>query len=85
MNELFATWHHSRSGVVEHLTQAHCQLLDMPGLEAALAMVDAAIAQVSRWLDQQGGTPRAEPSWESVDLQGLFQPAFEGGADHAAG
>lgn len=51
MNDLFATWHHSRSDVVDHLSQAHCQLVGIRGLEAALAMVDTALAQVSAWFD----------------------------------
>jgi hypothetical protein len=47
MNKLFATWHHPGSDVVDHLLQAHGQLLDLPGREEVLALVDAALLELS--------------------------------------
>jgi hypothetical protein len=47
MNKLFATWHHPDSDVVDHLMQAHGQLLDLPGREEVLALVDAALLELS--------------------------------------
>ncbi len=61
MNNLIATWHRSRWDLVEHLSEAHCQLLDVPGLEAALAMVDAALTEVCLWLDQPVRLEKARP------------------------
>jgi hypothetical protein len=62
MNDLFATWGHARADVVEHLSQAEIQLAGKPGLEAAWALVDAALTHVSLWLDQQAGGSPAAPS-----------------------
>lgn len=51
MNNLFATWHRTDpdEDVVDHLTRAHGRLIDIPGLEAALALVDAALLEVAAW------------------------------------
>lgn len=51
MNNLFATWHCSDpdADVVDQLTRAHGRLIDVPGLEAALALVDAALLEVAAW------------------------------------
>jgi hypothetical protein len=53
MNNLFATWHHENPDVVDHLTQAHSQLVDLPGLEAVLALVDAALLELAMADSQQ--------------------------------
>lgn len=92
MNDLFATWHHSNAGVVEHLLQARRQLAGEPALESAWVMVDTAITQVSLWLEQQGGAAPATPSAGRAHVERLFQPGaqrrFGGGAglagDHLA-
>ncbi len=47
MNNLFATWHQPGNGVMDHLMQAHGELLDLPGREAVLALVDAALLELS--------------------------------------
>ena len=47
MNTLFATWHQDGPGVAEHLAQAHGQLVGLPGLEAVLALVDAALLELA--------------------------------------
>jgi hypothetical protein len=69
MNDLFATWHQSRAGVVEHLAQAQTQLAATPGLEAAWAMVNAALTHVSRWLEEQGAESPAPPSAGRADVE----------------
>lgn len=74
MNDLFATWHHSRSGVLEQLLEARRELAGQPALEAAWVMVDTAITQVSLWLEQQNGTEPAMPAWGSADAQRLLRP-----------
>lgn len=76
MNELFATWHNSRPGVLEQLSQARRQLAGEPGLEAAWVLVDNAMAQVSLWLEQQNGTAPAARSGVE-DAQRLLQPVRE--------
>ncbi len=55
MNKLVATWHHPGSDVVGHLLVAHSQLLDLPGREGVLALVDAALLELS--LTDAGPTP----------------------------
>lgn len=47
MNNLFATWHRTGSDVVDHLLQAHGQLLELPDREGVLALVDAALLELS--------------------------------------
>ena len=47
MNNLFATWHHPGTDVVDHLKQAHGRLLDLPGREGVLALVDAALLELA--------------------------------------
>jgi hypothetical protein len=51
MNNLFASWHHEGQDVpedvAEHLAQAHGQLVDLPGLETVLALVDAALLELA--------------------------------------
>ena len=51
MNTLVACWHRADVDVAEHLTLARGHLVDQPGLETALAMVDAALAEVEAWTD----------------------------------
>ncbi|MGH9034847.1 MAG: hypothetical protein ACRD0O_03720 [Acidimicrobiia bacterium] len=84
MNDLFATWHHSRPGVLEQLLQARRELAREPALEAAWVMVDTAITQVSLWLEQQNGPTPAIPARGSADAQRLLRPVppprFEGDA-----
>ncbi|HEY3238046.1 MAG TPA: hypothetical protein VGL92_00685 [Acidimicrobiia bacterium] len=74
MNDLFATWGHPRAGVVEHLSQAQRQLAGTPGLEAAWALVDAALTHVAFWLAQHAETPVAA-STGRVDVERLLEPA----------
>lgn len=47
MNNLFATWHRPGSDALDHLTQAYCQLVDVPGMASVLALVDAALLELS--------------------------------------
>jgi len=74
MNELFATWHTARPGVLEQLSQARRQLAGEPGLEGAWVLVDNAIAQVSLWLEQQSGRSPATLAGPRPDVHRLLQP-----------
>ena len=47
MNKLVASWHRPGSDVVDHLLQAHGQLLGLPDQESVLALVDAALLEQS--------------------------------------
>ncbi|MGH9039701.1 MAG: hypothetical protein ACRDZ3_05675 [Acidimicrobiia bacterium] len=47
MNNLFATWHRPGSDVADHLAQAYSQLVDVPEMASVLALVDAALLELS--------------------------------------
>jgi hypothetical protein len=47
MNKLIASWHRAGSDVVDHLMHAHGQLLDHPDRAGVLALVDAALLELS--------------------------------------
>jgi hypothetical protein len=60
MNNLFATWRHPVDidldcglDAAELLSRARDQLVDIPALEGARRLVDAALAEVSAWFDQR--------------------------------